>query len=352
MELNNIIFSFFIVIFGYFFNKYLLIIFNKSKFNFLIDNDYKKPQAFHENATQRLGGITIFLLFFLTLFYLYISQNFYLFEYISFCTLFFILGLLDDLKIRIAPKFRLGIMIIFLLFLIVKNGIYIEKTGLEFLNHLLKIDIFSLIFISLCFLFIINGSNLIDGYNGLLAIHSLIIFASLFLINLLNENINLAYILFFITLINLIFLKFNFPKAQMFLGDSGAYLIGSLIALTIIKTSISNSDISPFFFCILLFYLFFEVFFSFFRKIFTVKQSPLFPDDKHLHMLFYKFLLKKNKTKLKANYETSVYINVIYLLLTLPAFIFMENGFFCKYYFLFLLVIYFYFYKILKNKLR
>ena len=114
MELNNIIFSFFILIFGYLFNKYLLIIFSRSKINFLIDNDYNKPQAFHENSTQRLGGVTIFLLFVITLFYLYISQNFYFFEYISFCTFFFTLGLLDDLKIRIAPKFRLGIMIIFL----------------------------------------------------------------------------------------------------------------------------------------------------------------------------------------------------------------------------------------------
>jgi UDP-N-acetylmuramyl pentapeptide phosphotransferase/UDP-N-acetylglucosamine-1-phosphate transferase len=35
-----------------------------------------------------------------------------------------------------------------------------------------------LIFISLCFLFVINGANLIDGYNGLLGFHSLIIIGS------------------------------------------------------------------------------------------------------------------------------------------------------------------------------
>ena len=112
-------------------------------------------------------------------------------EYISFCTLFFLLGLLDDLKINIAPKFRLLIMIAFLITLVIFNEIYIKKTGLEFLDNLVAIDIFSLMFICLCFLFIINGSNLIDGFNGLLGIHSLIIFIVLFVINLISGDDNL-----------------------------------------------------------------------------------------------------------------------------------------------------------------
>ena len=80
---------------------------------------------------------------------------------------------------------------------------------------------------------------------------------------------------------------FNFPKAKIFLGDSGSYLIGSLVALNVIYTNNLNPTISSFFYCILLFYLFFEVFFSFFRKIYQNK-SPVFPDDSHLHMLIYK----------------------------------------------------------------
>ena len=258
------------------------------------------------------------------------------------------MGLLDDTKIEVKPKFRLLIMILFLLILIIKNEIYLEKTGFQFLNDLLEIDIFSLIFISLCFLFIINGSNLIDGFNGLLGIHSLIIFIILFFINLINETNNLVYILFCISIVILIFIQFNFPKAKMFLGDSGAYLIGAFISISVINTSILNPAISPLFFCILLFYLFFEVFFSFFRKLFVVRQSPLFPDNQHLHMKIYKFLLRKKYTKLKANYTTSVYINFFYLLLITPGIIFLENNLFCKYYFLILLLVYTYFYRKVK----
>ena len=351
MELNNIIFSFLLLFVGYFLIKYFLLILKKSKSNLLADDQFDKPQAFHENSTYRLGGITIFSLLILVFSYLFFFKNILFLEYILFCISFFLLGLVDDFKIKTRPKFRLLVMIILLITLVIYNDFYIEKSGLEFLNHLLKIDIFSLFFICLCFLFIINGSNLIDGFNGLLGFHALTIFIILLVINLIGENDNLAYILFYICLVVLIFLKFNFPKAQMFLGDSGAYLVGTLISISTIKTSIANPSISPFFFCVVLFYLFFEVFFSFFRKIFVAKQTPLFPDNQHLHMSLYKLLLKKYKTKLKSNYIVSIYINLIYVLLIIPAIIFINDGIFCKFYFFFLLIIYIYFYRMLHKKI-
>ena len=264
MFFNDFIFISILVSYSYIQNRFLLHFFNKNKLTVLSDSNFIKPQAFHEKPTYRLGGIAIFIPLLLTYLYFYIYKDIYEFEFISFCSLFFILGLLDDSKIEIRPKFRLMIMILFLLFLIIKNETYIEKTGFEFLDTLLEIDIFALIFISLCFLFIINGSNLIDGFNGLLSIHSIIIFIVLFFINLTNESNNLIYILLYTSVIILVFIYFNFPNAKMFLGDSGAYLIGSFIAISVINTSILNPNISPLFFCILLFYLFFEVFFFFF----------------------------------------------------------------------------------------
>ena len=352
MELNNLIFSILLLTFGFIFTKYLVLIIKKSNFNYLADDNFKKPQAFHESSTYRIGGIIIFSLLILVFSYLYFYKNFLLIEYISFCTFFFILGLVDDLKIKIAPKFRLLVMVIFLFVLVSFNEVSIKKTGLEFLDNLIDIDIFSLMFICLCFLFIVNGSNLIDGFNGLLGFHSLIIFAILLFINYFSGNNDLMIIMFYTILINLIFLRYNFPRAQIFLGDSGAYLIGILIAISVIKTSNFDTSISPFFFCILLFYLFFEVFFSFFRKILIARQSPLFPDNQHLHMSIYKLLLKKTGNKINSNYKTSIYINLIYFLLISPGIIFMHDGLFCRYYFFTLLIIYIYFYKILYKKLK
>ena len=349
MELNNIIFSSLLVLFVFFFSKFLLLAFNKMELNILKDDQFNKPQAFHENSTYRLGGVVIFLSLGIIFLYLFASEKYFKTEYISFCTLFFFLGFVDDLKIDVKPKFRLFIMIAFLLFLIIFHEFKIERISLEYLERLMKIDIFALFFLSLCFLFIINGSNLIDGFNGLLSIHSVIILGILSYVNFVHENYNFAYFLFNVCLIIVIFVKYNFPKAQMFLGDSGAYLIGALIAVSSIMTNNLIPSISSFFFCIILFYLFFEVFFSFFRKIFVVHQNPLFPDRKHLHMLLYNLFFKKCKNKIKSNYKVSIYVNLFYLLLIIPGFIFMNNGLFCRYYFFLLLIIYTCIYKIFYN---
>ena len=63
MELNNLIFVLLFIFFSYFFNKYLIFICKKKKFNFLVDDQFKKPQAFHRHPTLRLGGVALFFLF-------------------------------------------------------------------------------------------------------------------------------------------------------------------------------------------------------------------------------------------------------------------------------------------------
>ena len=353
MDSNNLLLLFFLIGFGIFFYKYFLLILKKNNPKLLIDDQFGKPQAFHEFPISTAGGTGIFLSLLIVFLNFALYKNIIFFEYLSFCILFFLLGFLDDIKVKVKPLTRLILMIIFLITLVKYNNFYVSYTGIEILNNWLEnSQIFSLIFICLCFLFIINGANLIDGYNGLLGIHSLIILINLFLVNFFNDNNNLANFLFFQILILLIFLKFNFPKAKIFLGDSGAYFLGTFIAISTIQTSIANPELSPFYFCILLFYLFFEVFFSFFRKLVKEKTSPVQPDEKHLHMLLYKILLKKNNNKLKSNYYVSIIINVIYLLLTIPAIFMMKDGLFCKYYSLLFFVTYIFSYKIAYAKAR
>jgi len=353
MELNNLLLFFLLIGFNLFFYKYFLLILYKYNPKFLIDDQFEKPQSFHESAISVAGGLGIFISAFITILNFWLFKNMNFFEYLSICTIFFILGFADDLRINVKPVVRLALMIIFLIFFLEYNNFYIEKTGISFLNQLINNSkIFSLVFACLCFLFIINGANLIDGYNGLLGFHSLIILLNLFFINHINEFNTLANFLFFIIISLIIFLKYNFPKAKVFLGDAGSYFLGAFIALATIKTSILNPSISPFYFCILLFYLFFEVFFSFFRKLIKEKKSPVYPDDKHLHMLLYKFLFKKNNNKLKSNYYVAIVINVVYSILLIPAIFMMDNGLFCKYYSILLFVVYIFSYKITNAKIK
>ena len=236
-------------------------------------------------------------------------------------------------------------MIISLLIFINLSSITIQSIDLKFLNTWMDNNLFSTAFTLLCLLFIINGANLIDGFNGLLTIHLLLINFILFFINLNNGHETLTTIITAQIVILVTFLLFNFPRAKMFLGDSGSYLLGSLVALNIINTNNLNPQISSFFFCILLFYLFFEVFFSFFRKLY-LRRSPLKPDKQHLHMLLYEFLNRSGRFK-DSNYLNSIVINLIYISLILPVIFFNDNGLICKYWFFSLIVIYMVFYSLL-----
>ena len=308
----------------------------------LLDKDFLKPQAFHNEAISRSGGIAalLSLLIFLSIYYLLFSKILY--QYFFICTSLFLVGYLDDIKKRVSSNIRLILMIVFLIIFINIFSIEIKNVDLIFLSNWLDNKIFSSIFVLLCFLFIVNGANLIDGFNGLLAINSLIINSVLLYVNIDNNIFEFSLFITAQIIIILCFLLFNFPKAKIFLGDSGSYLFGSLIALNIIFTNNLDPSISAFFFCVLLFYLFFEVFFSFFRKLIQ-KKSPLLPDQNHLHMLIYKYLEKNNPSE-NNNYLTSLYLNIVYLILVSPGIYFMHNPLFSKCWFFVLLVFYIVFY--------
>ena len=351
--MSNLFFILFIIFFGIFFYKLFLFFINKYTLKVFIDNQLNKPQAFHATPTPAIGGSGIFFSLLIAILYFYLYKNIFFFEYLSFCLLFFLIGFTDDIKINFNSNIRLLLMIISLILLVKFNNFYITYTGIEFLNNLIKhFNFFSLFFVCLCFLFIVNGANLIDGYNGLLGIHSLIIFLNLFFVNYIYGNSELAFFILGIIFILITFLIFNFPKAQIFLGDSGAYFLGVVLSISAIKTSIAIPEISPFYFCILLFYLFFEVFFSFFRKIFKEKKSPIHPDKKHLHMLIYKFFLKRNGNKVKSNYYVSIVINLFYFILIFPVIFMKDNGMFCKYYSILLFIFYLYTYKLVHGKTK
>ena len=344
MQLESIEFSFLSIFTLITFFIFLMI----SKYSYrikngaLLDKDFTKPQAFHRHAISRCGGVAGIIclnIFFLIYFLLYSNV---LYEYIFTCNLLFLIGFLADIKIKVSPSKRLLVMILSLFSLIHYMPIEIFNVDIPFLLDLLKINIFSTIFVLLCFLFIINGANLIDGFNGLLTINLIIINLILLYINISSGNNEFSIFLIAQIVILLSFLLFNFPNAKIFLGDSGSYVMGSLVALNSIITNNLNPSYSSFFFCTVLFYLFFEVFFSFLRKV-AQKKSPIHPDDKHLHMLIYERILIVFGN-IKSNYINSIIINLVYALLVLPALFFAKDPMISRYWFFSLIAIYVFIY--------
>ena len=90
----------------------------------------------------------------------------------------------------------------------------------------------SLMIIIFLWVYIINIFNFLDGSNGYLSINAIFIFIC-YLITLISSKVFLAefnfYIIFFTTLILIVYLYFNYPNASVFCGDSGSIIIGYII---------------------------------------------------------------------------------------------------------------------------
>lgn len=265
-----------------------------------IDTHQKYSSDFLGNP---MGGYTIFFFIISFKFYLNYLELFFLF-------LIFLSGILSDIKIFNSPIKRLFYQIIVILFCISFSEIGIISTRIDFLDYLLMNKFINIIFTSFCVLIVINGSNFIDGLNGLVIGYYLIIATML-----INSNLNIDFYIESNLLINLIailiiLLILNFFN-KVFLGDNGSYLIGFLFSIYLIRIHQINTGISPYFIILLLWYPCFENLFSIIRKK-TSKILATNPDNSHLHQLFFLFILKifKIKNKLLANNLTSGIINM------------------------------------------
>jgi UDP-N-acetylmuramyl pentapeptide phosphotransferase/UDP-N-acetylglucosamine-1-phosphate transferase len=130
-----------------------------------------------------------------------------------------------------------------------------------------------------------NGANLIDGFNGLLAGTSIMIFGTFGCLAYSLGDANIANICFIICAGLIGFLAFNYPKGRIFMGDGGAYYIGFVMAVIAMMIAQRHKDISPFFVLLSISYPVIEVIFSFIRRGLQKGANPLEPDTQHLHHL-------------------------------------------------------------------
>ncbi len=86
MDLNNLIIFFVLIIFGLFFYKYFPIFLNKYNLKILIDDELKKPQAFHEFPISTSGGLGIFFSFLILYSYLYLFNHEIYYDFLTFCS--------------------------------------------------------------------------------------------------------------------------------------------------------------------------------------------------------------------------------------------------------------------------
>ena len=285
IELDN---TFYILMVIIFLSLIIIYIFNKN--NILIDQvNFSKHKQLTTNLPKSpplCGGILIFIcsiLFFKSLILLTIFGFFIL-----------ITGVLSDANKISSPSKRILIQSIVSIYFIYLSNLTITDLRIDSINLVLDIKLVSILFTLFCVLILINGSNLLDGLNTLVIGYYILVCFFLIMVSnnfelMINPNIKLLTII----LSTLFF--FNF-FSKLYLGDSGAYLLGFYIAFFLIDFSLKNNSVSPFFVCFLLWYPAFENLFSIIRRI-IFKNKVEVADQLHLHQMIYNFFTKKNLVK-------------------------------------------------------
>jgi len=192
--------------------------------------------------TPNIGGISIFVGFSagVTLAGLLNINSKALLMVFLIGVLAFIIGLLDDILSLSRKALVLSSLFIGLPFLTYRVGytvIVLTPVG--------PIDL-GLLFWPLAVLgvaFLSNSVNIYAGFNGLEAGLGLITSLSLALSAFLYGSIESALLLLILSASLLAFLKYNFYPARIFPGNSGTYLIGAVIASSIIVGTIKTAGL-------------------------------------------------------------------------------------------------------------
>lgn len=151
---------------------YLIIIYFINNFfskkKILESNTGSIHQSFVNNSVPLSGGIIIFLPVLNLLIYdqALIGLVFFL---------LFFLGVYSDLNILSSPKKRFLIQIIILIIFVFFSKLSVLPTRIEFIDKIFSNSILNYFFTAFCLMVLINGSNFIDGLNGLLIGYFLIV---------------------------------------------------------------------------------------------------------------------------------------------------------------------------------
>ena len=293
--------TFFLIFVFYFINNYI------RNLNFLPNYKGQRHQKFLGLKKIPLSG-GIFLVFSSAI--LFYSYN-YIFS--LFLLFIFGIGFISDINLLSSPKLRLLIQSVLIIFFVLLLDVKIDQTKFILLDTLLENIYFKYLFSVFCLLILINGSNFIDGLNGLmLGYFSLIIFIifNLDFYNYLEIEkdimISLIIILFYLFVLNI--------NNKLFMGDSGSYVLGLICGYFLIKIYEVNQEISPYFIILLLWYPCFENLFSIIRK-FSLKRSPINADNNHFHQLVFFYIKKKIVSKKINPNNISSYLIILYNLL-------------------------------------
>ncbi len=263
-----------------------------NKYEFGLDLPGKRK--IHKISVPRIGGVGILFGLIVVVFFLNTDKQ--VLSYFFASLIVFIVSLIDDIKgVKWLPK--MAAICLAITVTIFYGDIVIYNLGNIFGLGRLDLGIWSIPFTYFSVLGIVCAINLLDGLNGLAGGTSVIIFISLAFFSYITGKYNFMYISFAMIGGLLAFLRYNFPRGLIFLGDSGSNLVGFTIAIICVVVFQNNTSYEPMIPVLLLGIPIFDTVRVMIRRMLK-GRNPFSADKNHMHHVLVRMGLCDKKTVL------------------------------------------------------
>jgi len=282
--------------------------------------DRPSARKVHTKPIPRIGGVAICLAFFIPLVASLLCSNDLAAKILADKSLLlvamgaaavFLMGLKDDISpMRPGVKFAVQAAAALLAY---AGGVRIFELQLPW-APICSLGIFSLPITIFWFLLVINAINLIDGLDGLAAGISLFVSLALLASSVMGGGFLVAGGFAALAGACMGFLRYNFNPASIFMGDSGSYFLGYMLAaLSILGSMKSQATVAILIPVIALGFPLMDAILSPIRR-FAVGKEPFLPDKNHIHHRLLKMGLSHRNAVLLL-YGATIFLGLFALLL-------------------------------------
>ena len=237
----------------------------------------------HDHPIPRLGGLAIFLGFIISVL-LFAEINKQVQGILIGSVIIVILGVIDDI-VPLPALAKLIVQIVAAL-VAVGHGVVIEiisNPNFASSTDYVNLGIAAIPITVIWIVAITNSVNLIDGLDGLAVGVTTISSGTMFVIAVVLSQGNVAVLLAALVGACIGFLPYNFNPAKIFMGDTGALLLGYVLATVSISGLFKFYAIISFAVPFLVIGLpIFDTIFAVFRRLVRGK-NPMAPDRGHFH---------------------------------------------------------------------
>ena len=237
----------------------------------------------HDHPIPRMGGLAIFLGFIISV-VLFVDITREVRGILLGAVLIVACGAIDDV-VNLRAIIKLLVQIAAAV-IAVAHGVVIEVFSNPILFSSRELLFLGWLAIPVTILWIVgitNSVNLIDGLDGLAVGVSTIASVTMFVVALLVSEGNVALLLAALMGACVGFMPYNLNPAKIFMGDTGALLLGYVLSTVSVEGMFKTYALVTFVVPILALFLpLFDTVCAFCRRLLR-GQSPMHPDRDHLH---------------------------------------------------------------------